>query len=75
MNKLKFTQMAPIPFSLASKAGKSVPPRPRDVVKESRKVNEELYRQLKELFDKEPVWTRLKIGNQFPQGERRSVFK
>jgi hypothetical protein len=69
--------MSPIPFSLASKsnANKAVPSRPREVVLESRRVNEELYRQLMELFEKQPVWTRIALGNQFPLSQRKPVFK
>lgn len=77
MNKLKFANIAPIQFSMASKRGrdKDVPSRAHNEVLASRRLDDNLFARIVELFEKQPIWTRVSLYNQFDPEQRRNLIK
>lgn len=62
---------------MAIKSGreKEVPSKAHDEVIASRRVDVKLFARVRELFDKQPIWTRVSLYNQFEPEQRRLLIK
>ncbi|KAF7795882.1 hypothetical protein EIP86_007049 [Pleurotus ostreatoroseus] len=73
INRMRWKGFGPIAINFSDKG---VPDKPSQIIEEQRsQADQKLLKQLQELFEKRPIWTRTAIFNQFSSAEVREIVK